>query len=122
MGELTGWRVRFQASTRYTEDEVGASAALDLIGRPEWGSACVRFNRGLPGWRAVAIFAIAPSGLSPARHQALRAQGESIHSWSPMNDSRNRIAAASFLLGVAKLPAIPGFSELIYSIHNLRRF
>ncbi|MCY1246165.1 hypothetical protein D9M72_593740 [compost metagenome] len=33
-----------------------------------------------------------------------------------------RIAAVSFLLGITSLSAIPGFSELVYSIRNLRRF
>jgi hypothetical protein len=39
-----------------------------------------------------------------------------------LGESRKRIAAASFLPGVAMLSAIPGFSELVYSIRDLRLF
>lgn len=35
---------------------------------------------------------------------------------------RKRIEAASFLLGVGKLAAVPCLRELVYSIRHLRRF
>lgn len=36
-------------------------------------------------------------------------------------ESRKRIATALFLQGLARLSAIPGFSELVYSIRDLWR-
>lgn len=39
-----------------------------------------------------------------------------------LGESRKRIAAASFLPGAAMLSAIPGFSELVYGIRDLRLF
>ena len=37
-------------------------------------------------------------------------------------ESRKRIETALFLQGLVRLSAIPGFSQLVYAICNLRRF
>lgn len=74
--------------------------------------------------------AIASSGRAPLKRSVRdgrtldRASSLSITDSSRPSVSalRKRITAVSFLLGVTKLSAIPGFSELVYSIRNLRRF
>ena len=67
--------------------------------------------------------AVAPSGLSPARHHVFKccAPGESF-ALPSLTESGKRISTALFQLDIANLSAIPGFSELVYSIRELSRF